>query len=83
MTYCSVETATITTHDLKSLLHCWRQYGKGKDSLVKTFRFEGNLTDAQLSRLPKSLRERLKVDDSVAWLEALYSLNSTDVKVAG
>ena len=81
MAYCTIQGATITAHDLQSLLHSWRQYGK--DPVVTAFRFEGNLTDAQLSRLPKGLRGRLKTDDSVAWLEALYNLDSTDVMAAG
>lgn len=75
MTHCRIERATITAYDLESLRCAWRQYGKDP-GLVQTFRFEGRLTDSQLRRLPKGLREKLKTDDSVAWLERLYGLDS-------
>ncbi len=79
MPHCSIEYATVTAHDFDSLLCLRRLYGNDPRSLVRTFRFDGKLTASQKRRLPKGLRETLKIvsaGDSAAWLEALYLLES-------
>jgi len=56
MTYCRIEAATtVTANDHKNLIAAWKLYGA--EGLVKTFKCDTPLTDAQRRRLPAGLRE--------------------------
>jgi hypothetical protein len=53
----------------------WREYGRhGFDSVVGSFIVTKPLTKSQLRRMPKALKNVLRFDDSVLWLEKLYRL---------
>jgi hypothetical protein len=58
MSYCRIEAATIVSvPNHKNLLAAWKLYGA--EGLVKTFKCDKPLTDAQRRRLPAGLREAL------------------------
>ncbi len=58
MTLMTISPATIEVPTDKDLLSAWRLYG-GPGTLVGRFVVEKPLTDAQLRRLPRDLRERV------------------------
>jgi hypothetical protein len=59
MTYLKTTAlASMEVSDCKNLLSAWRIYGPG--SVVGSFTVRNPLTAAQLRRLPKDLRARLK-----------------------
>ena len=58
MTYMRFNPATVTVPNHKNLLAAWKQYG-GPLSVVGRFIVEKPLTESQLRRLPKGLRELL------------------------
>jgi hypothetical protein len=67
-------SATIEVPDIHNLRAAWKTYG-GPLCLVSRFVVQKPLTQSQLQRLPKALRELVSCpDDSVAWLERLYGL---------
>jgi hypothetical protein len=73
MSFMRIEMATIRVPDYRSLLAAWRGHG-GQRTIVSRFIVEKPLTKAQLRRLPKGLKSRLQVRDSLDFLERLYEL---------
>jgi hypothetical protein len=59
MFYQKIHLATVTVHDYRNLVHAWRQHGTS--TTVSSFVCKAPLTPSQLKRLPKRLRERMKV----------------------
>jgi hypothetical protein len=69
------ETVTIPVADYKSLLAAWRMHGEPKSRVALRFIVAKPLTDAEFRRLPNALKGLIdSPDDSVAFLEWLYSL---------
>jgi hypothetical protein len=66
---------TIAVPDYKSLLVAWRMHGGPRSPVSLRFILAKPLTAAQFRRLPVGLTALIKCpDDSVAFLERLYSL---------
>lgn len=69
------EAVTIPVADYKSLLAVWRMHGGPRASVALRFIVAKPLTDSEFRRLPKALKGLIdSPDDSVAFLEWLYSL---------
>jgi hypothetical protein len=58
VTYMRIALATVYVSNEANLRAAWRLHG-GPESLVGQFVCEAALTDSQLRKLPKGLRERL------------------------
>ncbi len=71
-------TSTLTFYNYNDMVTTWRSYDPQARELVGTVRCTARLTKTQLRRLPRGLRAKLsnKDGDSIAWLEALYKLDS-------
>ena len=68
------EGVTIPVADYKSLLRAWRMHEGPRGSALR-FIVARPLTDSEFRRLPKALKGLIdSPDDSVAFLEWLYSL---------
>jgi hypothetical protein len=65
----------IAVADYRSLLVAWRMHGGPRAAVALRFIVAKPLTDAQFRRLPSALKALIdSPDDSVAFLEWLYSL---------
>jgi len=68
-------TVTIAVADHKSLLVAWRMHGGPRCAAALRYIVAKPLTDSQFRRLPRELKPLIdSPDDSVAFLEWLYSL---------
>jgi len=69
------QAVTIAVADYESLLVAWRMHGGPRDSVALRFIVAEPLTDSEFRQLPNALKGLIdSPDDSVAFLEWLYSL---------
>jgi hypothetical protein len=72
------EAVTIPVADYKSLLVAWRMHGGPRPRVALRFIVAKPLTNSEFRRLPNALKGLIdSPDDSVAFLEWLYSLKDT------